>query len=39
LVFMGFALVSYYERVMQLVIAAAWGYCDSNKTEMISNEN
>ncbi len=38
LVFMGFALVSYYERVMQLIVAAAWGYCDSNKTEMISNE-
>lgn len=39
LVFMGFALVSYYERVMQLIIAAAWGYCDSNKMEMISNED
>ena len=39
LLFMGFALVSYYERVMQLLIAAAWGYCDSDKTEMILNEN
>lgn len=38
LVIMGIGLVSYYDRVMQLIIAGAHGYCDRRK-EVILNEN
>jgi len=36
--FMEFALVSYYDRVMQLIVACAWGYCESKRTRSGQNE-